>query len=64
MAKILNQVVVQENQPSVEKRNVLQYTDGDTNLEGTLIWNYEEMSESEKAVYDEFIALCITKINT
>lgn len=63
MAKTLNQVVVQENQPLVDKRNVIQFTDDETNLEGTLILTYEDMSPSEKVVYDEFVALCVTKIN-
>ena len=40
MAKTLNQVVVQDNQPLVDKRSVIQFTDDDTNLEGTLILNY------------------------
>lgn len=63
MAKTLNQVVVQDNQPLVDKRSVIQFTDDDTNLEGTLILNYADMSPSEKVVYDEFIALCVNKIN-
>ena len=63
MAKTLNQVVVQENQPLVDKRSVMQFTDDETNLEGTLILTYEDMSAEQKVVYDEFVALCVNKIN-
>ena len=63
MAKTLNQVVIQENQPLVDKRSIMQFTDDEKNLEGTIILTYEDMSAEQKVVYDEFVALCVNKIN-
>ena len=63
MAKTLRQVVVQETQPTVEKRNIIQFIDDTLGTEGQIILNYEDMTAEEKVVYDEFISLCTNKMN-
>lgn len=62
MANILNQVVVQDNVESIEKRMIVQYKDDVTEESSQVIVDYSTLTTEEKATYDAFITLSNSKI--
>jgi hypothetical protein len=62
MAKTLNQVVTQDNQNTVPKRIIVQFTDDSTGSNQVIV-EYDSMTTESKAIYDTFIQMCEVYMN-
>ena len=62
MAKIIKQIVVQDNLDNVPKRFIVQYYDDVTEKDGQEIVFYSDLTAEEQATYDNLISLGNSKI--
>jgi len=56
MEKVINQSVSQYNVLGLDKRLIVQFSEGE--MPGQIIVNYDDLTTEQKAVFDSYQTLC------